>query len=667
MEFEDWTSRLVDPQQHQSGVASRCPGHDDRVRSLMSNLGDHGGIVVKCHAGCKTEDIVTAMALSMADLMGRPYVVDTYDYTDKSGAQVLFKVQRWANPKTFRCVPGLPPPAERVLFTWPAIEWAREHGRTLFVVEGERDVLTLAGAGVPATTNVGGAGAWLPHYNEVLAGLNVIVVADNDEPGRRHARSVAFSLKGFAATVSVMHSPYGKDVTDLLDAGYTVDRLMNLPDEEGTSVYTAASVTTRKVAWAWHQYFPLGKLSIIEGDPGDGKSVLTVDLAARWSTGAPMPGALVGLPPTTVILVSAEDDMDDTIVPRLRRAGANLERVKLVPHGPTPDKPFDFARDLAGLAKVVADLDAKVVVFDPLSAFMGEQTDTHNDASVRRALQPLKAMATLTGAAVLVVRHLTKGSAGGKALYRGGGSIGFIGAARAAYLVADLVDDPGTKAFACVKNNLAPKPPTLTYKIEAVDDEPYVVWGEALDMGAQAILDGPERKKSPEQDDELSSRRMARQARVDFLLDVVAGGPLTWAEICAFAKAAGFNSVHMLENARAEAGLLKIYGTDGARTVQWGRPISTTESNPASPVPPFPVPTASRSAMEMERETVEREGGDDSLYPDGTTDDDRDQQLAALPRRCDVCQTEDAVMGWGKPYWVMRCPDHNPRTYGPQL
>ena len=70
-------------------------------------------------------------------------------------------------------MPALPPPAERVLFQWPAIEWARDNSRTVFVVEGEKDVLTLAGHGIPATTNVTGAGHWLPHYNEMLAGLNV--------------------------------------------------------------------------------------------------------------------------------------------------------------------------------------------------------------------------------------------------------------------------------------------------------------------------------------------------------------------------------------------------------------------------------------------------------------------------------------------------------------
>ena len=662
MEFAEFVSRLVDPQRHQSGVASRCPGHDDRVRSLMSNPGEYGGIVVKCHAGCNTSDIVAAMHLSMADLMGKPYVVDTYDYTDKTGANVLYKVERWANPKTFRCVPHLPPPAERVLFQWPAIEWARQHGRTIFVVEGEKDVLTLAGHGFPATTNVTGAGAWLPHYSEVLAGLNVIVVADNDETGRRHARTVAASLKDFAASVSVMHSPYGKDVTDLIDAGYTVDRLMNLPDVEGTPIYTASGVTSRRVSWAWQDYFPMGKVSIIEGDPGDGKSVLTIDLAARWSTGAPMPGQSVGLPPAVVILVSAEDDMEDTIKPRLERAGANLDRVKLVPHGVTPDRAFDFGTDLPGLMKAVHDLGAKVVVFDPLSAFMSEKTDTHNDASVRRALQPLKAMATLTGAAVLVVRHLNKGGTG-KAIYRGGGSIGFIGAARAAYLVAEHPEEPGTKLFACVKNNLAAKPPTLTYKIEVVEGDPFLVWGEPLDLGAQAILDGPEKRKPAEDDDELTSRRKARQYEREFLLDVVADGPLTWAEIVDAGKQAGF-AARTLERARADAGLLKITGAAGQRTTRWGRPLVVTDSEPTSPITPLRQPPESRSATQMAGGMAEWVGGSDSLLPDGTTEDDRDEQLDALPLVCSICRSTEAVSRFGKPWWVVRCVDHNPRTYG---
>jgi hypothetical protein len=293
-----------------SGVSARCRSHDDRVSSLSINQGDHGGIVVKCHAGCKIEDVLAAYGMDLSDVMGLPHITARYPYVDISN-RLLWTVERWANPKTFKVDPYLPPPSERVLFQVPAIEYARHMSETLFIVEGEKDALRLADLNIPATTNVGGAGAgkWLPQYSESLAGINLVIVADNDAPGRAHAREVARSVKPFAKSVTLMCSPYGKDLTDLLDAGYSIDALQLLPDEDGMGAFVASSVKTRKVEWAWAKRFPMGKVSIIEGDPGDGKSVLTVDLVARWSSGTPMPDGEPGVGPVQVVMISAEDDM----------------------------------------------------------------------------------------------------------------------------------------------------------------------------------------------------------------------------------------------------------------------------------------------------------------------------------------------------------------------
>src|SRR4029079_3946864 len=159
--------------------------------------------------------------------------------------------------------------------------------------------------------------------------LLVVVYGDNDPPGRAHARAVAASVRPYAASVSLVVPRHGKDVSDLLDAGDSLDDVDPLSDQEEVAAYVAANVRTRRVEWAWGGYVPLGKLSLIEGDPGDGKSVLTVDLAARWSSGAPMPDGTVHDGPWPVFMVSAEDDMEDTIVPRLIAAGARLDYVTL--------------------------------------------------------------------------------------------------------------------------------------------------------------------------------------------------------------------------------------------------------------------------------------------------------------------------------------------------
>lgn len=662
MEIFDFVARLNGVQQLPSGISARCPAHDDNVRSLMVNEGEHGGIVIHCHASCRPEDIVGALGLSMSDLAGLPHLVETYPYTDGNG-RLLWTVERWANPKTFRVNPFLPSAADRVLYQMVAIAWARKEGRTVFVCEGERDVNTLAALGIPATCNVGGAGAgkWLPHYNEILAGLDVVVIADNDAPGKLHARGIAADLKGFARSVTLMHSPHGKDVTDLITAGYSIDALSLLPEAEGLPVYRASSVAPKKITWAWHHYFPAGKLSIIEGDPGDGKSVLTIDLAARWSTGSPMPDGTNGVGPWHVAMISAEDDPADTLRPRLERAGADLERIHLIPHGVTPEVPFDLVTDLPALAKYIADHQVRALFIDPLSAFMPEKTDTHNDSQTRRALQPLKALAELTGAAVIAVRHLNK-SGTGKAIYRGGGSIAFVGAARAAFLVAAHREDPDVRVFACVKHNLARKPPALTYTIEVADEQPYLKWGEvALDVTAQDLLDGPTRRDE-EAEDEVASKRRAREYEREFLLDVLAQGALTWQEIRELGKDAGFTEIS-LRRARADVGLIQVGSGPKA---QWAKPENTERNERtgrAHLTRPNEWQPATKNAEQIEQVPESR----DSQSPDGSSEEDRDRWLDELPKVCSICQTTEGVLRYYKPWWVCRCVNHNPLTYGEQL
>lgn len=662
MDLEDFVARLDRVQRLPSGTSARCPAHDDNVSSLMVNPGDNGGIVIKCHAGCATEDIVAAMGLGMGDLAGLPHIVETYPYTTADG-RLLWTVERWANPKTFRVNPFLPSAAERVLYQMPAIAWARKEGRTVFVCEGEKDVNALAALGIPATCNVGGAGPgkWLNHYNDLLAGLDVVVVADNDAPGKLHARNIAASLQGFARSVTLMHSPYGKDVADLLGAGYSLDALALLPESEGLAIYRASSVAPKPILWAWDGYFPLAKLSIIEGDPGDGKSVLTIDLAARWSTGAPMPDGSNGVGPWDVAMISAEDDPADTLRPRLERAGANLDRVHLIPHGATEDVPFDLVADLPALAKWIADHKVKALFIDPLSAFMPEKTDTKEDAAVRRALQPLKALASLTGCAIIVVRHLNK-SGTGKAIYRGGGSIGYIGAARAAFLVAQHHEDPNTRVLACVKHNLARKPPALTYVIEVVDGQPFLRWGEALHTTAQELLDGPERARNEDAEDDLSSKRKAREQEREFLWDILDEGPLAWSEIKALGKDAGFSEIS-LRRARADLGLVKVPGERGNADSKWARP-ATTQSDDKPPSAHLLTPFEKRSVSKTAEQVSKRDDSGDSPYPDGSTDEQRDEWLDELPLVCSTCHTTEAVSRFYKPWWVCRCPEHNPLTYG---
>jgi hypothetical protein len=229
------------------------------------------------------------------------------------------------------------------------------------------------------------------------------------------------------------------------------------------------------VRWLWPGRIPLGKLTVMEGDPAVGKSTLTLDLAARVTTGVQWPDGQPGTASASVLLLSAEDGLADTIRPRLEAAGADLDRV--VAWGKEWDqqdvdwhlRPVVFPTDLSGLERRIRRDEARLVVVDVLVAYLSDRIDAHKDQAVRVLLSRLAEVAERSGAAIIMLRHLNK-SGTGPAIYRGGGSIGIIGAARAGYQVIRDGDDPNRRLFACIKLNLAPEPPTLAYQLIGVPE-----------------------------------------------------------------------------------------------------------------------------------------------------------------------------------------------------
>lgn len=313
-----------------------------------------------------------------------------------------------------------------------------------------------------------------------------------------------------------------------------------------------ADVAPERVSWLWPGRLPLGKVAVLDGSPGLGKSTVTLDLAARVSRGHAMPdgtwSALAG--PAGVVLLSAEDGPADTIRPRLEAAGADCERIALLTvadqHGAGL---FTLPDDLPLLREAVNDLAARLVVVDPLMAFLAGATNSYRDQDMRRALAPLAQLADDTGAAVLVVRHFNKG-ASTDPLMRGGGSIGIVGAARAGLLVAphpDDGDDPnGRRVLAVYKSNLAALPLALVYQLEdtgsgvarvAWEPEPFSI--SASDLLGAPVADEP---------------RGAMDAAKSFLQDVLANGPKPARFVTDEATAAGI-SKRTLARARKTLGI----------------------------------------------------------------------------------------------------------------
>jgi hypothetical protein len=198
-----------------------------------------------------------------------------------------------------------------------------------------------------------------------------------------------------------------------------------------------SDVQPAPVRWLWPGRVPLGAITLLEADPGMSKSLLTYALVARLTTGRPMPNCEGGMAPAGAVLLQAEDHLG-TVKGNLEAAGADTKRVVVCDKKFCADRPLLLPADLPCLEAAVASVRARLVVVDPLTAFLGGSVNVDQD--VRRALAPVAAFAERTGVAVLLVRHLTK-AGGSNPLYRGAGSIAIIASARSALLVAN---DPGS-------------------------------------------------------------------------------------------------------------------------------------------------------------------------------------------------------------------------------
>jgi RecA-family ATPase len=247
-----------------------------------------------------------------------------------------------------------------------------------------------------------------------------------------------------------------------------------------------SEVESQQVDWLWQKRIPLGKITLLDGDPGMGKSLLSIFIAACVTTGQPMPDGAPGKQ-GKVILIAPEDAAEDTIKPRGEAAGGDPSQVLLLDNIEQlnikdskkikfNDRPFSLAQDMDILEQAIKQTKTILVVIDPLMAVLGHSIDSSRDQDVREVLTPLAQVAERTGCAILIIRHLNKGSSD-NILYRGSGSIGIIAVARIGLLVAHDPDDEQKKVFATIKNNLSKIAPNLSYQIvENENGAPYIQW-----------------------------------------------------------------------------------------------------------------------------------------------------------------------------------------------
>ncbi len=506
--------------------------HGEDFRGAIEALSREAGIDIQGHEPTKNKGNIFRK------------IVKTYDYTDEGG-RLLYQTVRY-EPKGFRQrrpngkggwiwnLDGV----QLVPYQLPEVL----KSKSIIIVEGEKDADNLAALGLVATTCPMGASKWKPEYNEYLRGKHVVLLPDNDDPGHNHVQLAGENLKGVAESVKVVELPGlppKGDVSDWISQGGAKEKLKELiehtPDwlpmrEERPGLVRLETVTSEKVDWFWSPYIPLGKITILDGDPGTSKSLFSMDMIARCTTGKPMPDGSNGVDGGAV-LMALEDGLADTVVPRLEAAGGDKTRVVALQNvsDSKGNLRIPTIQDVDHISRACREVDAKIVVIDPLMGYLGD-ANAHKDQDIRRAMAPLIRMAEEENVAVLVIRHLNK-AAGSQSMYRGGGSIGIIGLARAGLLIAKDPDDESKRILAGTKSNLAPLPASLSYVVEGFGDIPRIVWGGVTNHTANDLLAIPITNGGTSALDEAK----------EFLLEVLVDGPMEGDKVEGQAKKAGIS------------------------------------------------------------------------------------------------------------------------------
>jgi hypothetical protein len=292
-----------------------------------------------------------------------------------------------------------------------------------------------------------------------------------------------------------------------------------------------SELETRPLEWLWRSWLLFGKLTILDGDPGLGKSLLALDLCARLSTGRPMPDGTPGPAAAGSLVLSGEDDPSDTIRPRLLALGADTARVYIPERDDDPWELLRLPSQTAALDRLLARTGARLVVIDPLVSFLDPGLYVGSEQGMRHALAPLARLAALHRCAVLLLHHLNKRGSS-HALYRGLGAIGLVGACRSGWLVALDPEAPARRVLAPTKANYAPAPPSLAFETMAAGEAVTLSWLGATSWSADGLLAGGKRGAPPP---------TARERARDFLAAVLEDGPRTSRDLWALAQEQGLS------------------------------------------------------------------------------------------------------------------------------
>jgi len=563
-------------------LSGLCPFHDDNTPSMSVNASSG---LFKCHACSTTGSIfdlygkihgldfptslkalraLAGMSASHEDVPTNSSTmqkeVDRHDYHDANG-NLLYQRVRFEpgdNGRSKKYMPFEPATkiwsrlCEPVLYRLPEVNSAA----TVFICEGERKADIIKSWGLVGTCLDSGAASIItPTMINILTGKELIILPDNDDAGRTYRDNIVRAMQGKAASIKVIDLPGLEHKGDIVDwittPGNDKELLLELIRQTSEWRPLAASppalpfafrqfseIKSRQIHWLWPGKLARGKVAILAGHPGLGKSQLTASLAAIVTTGGRWPVDRAACEQGNVIFFSAEDDAEDTIRPRLEAAGADLEKVfildAVMEDDGTRPRVFNMAKDLPRLGTMLEHIgNVALIVVDPITAYLGG-TDSHKNADVRSLLSQLADLAASYDVAVVCVSHLNKGGSG-DALMRVTGSLAFVAAARAAFLIVRDKDDKHRRLFLPIKNNIGKDESGLAFSVEShslVDgiETSRVRWeAEAVTISADEAIAPP---GDPEE-------RSALDDAIEFLSNLLAEGPVSASQIKADATEAG--------------------------------------------------------------------------------------------------------------------------------
>ena len=472
---------------------ARCPNHGDSTPSLSVSLGNDNRILLKCFAGCTTVDIVQSMGLELKDLFADsstsfPFYGETKanspatqeaEYLYASGTLKKLKFRRADGSKycTWKHLKGNTWEKGRSNLLPGLYQSQPDLPGIFFLVEGEKDVDNLKKAGMVAVSLPDGAQSkWEDPYNAVFKGKQVVILPDNDEPGRKYAQMCADRLCGNAANIWVLdlkqawpELPEKGDISDLIfrfGADVAIQKVMDMlkttpewtpPAAASLPLICAADVEYSPPKWLISPYFQRGKGTLIQADPGTGKTAFMCAIAASVTTGAPIMGLNVETP-GSVLMLSVEDDLG-VLRGRISANNGDPNKVYFMPNA------AEMTLNSPEIEQAIKQVGAKLLIFDPLQAFLGAKIDMFRANETRPALAKLFDMCDRNDCACAVISHMGKNGMGKSPVNQSLGSVDIPAAMRSVLHIARNPEDDTECIAVHVKSSNAPKGRSIAYGI----------------------------------------------------------------------------------------------------------------------------------------------------------------------------------------------------------